>query len=227
MIELIEKRSAFKCLEVFSIPMRKIGAGITIGLLANLLVNGAHAQQQGAEETNDAATATVVVIETNVGDITAELFDQKSPLTVENFLSYVDSGHYNETIFHRVIPKFMIQGGGFNADMAEKPTGDPIENESKNRVYNERGTLAMARLPDPHSATSQFYINLKLNRSLDYRLGELGYAVFGKVIDGMHLVDSISLRKTHRIFGYDDVPVEAIVIKRIYRANDSSEKAGN
>lgn len=164
------------------------------------------------------AENTQVLIETNKGNILVELFDEKSPITVENFLSYVDKDHYDGTIFHRVIPRFMIQGGGFNTDMQERPSDEPIENESKNRIHNERGTLAMARTGDPHSATSQFYINVRMNISLDYRMGEYGYAVFGKVIKGMDVVDTISIQKTdYHATGHSDVPVEPITIQRVSR----------
>ncbi len=161
--------------------------------------------------------ATHVQISTSHGTITLELFDQKAPETVRNFLKYVDAGHYNNTIFHRVIPRFMIQGGGFTAEMHEKPTAAPIKNESKNRLHNERGTIAMARTSDPHSATAQFFINVRMNISLDYRMGQYGYAVFGKVIEGMDVVDTISIQKTGRRGMHDDVPEQAIFIKSISR----------
>ncbi|MFK8018233.1 MAG: peptidylprolyl isomerase [Pseudomonadales bacterium] len=160
---------------------------------------------------------TQVSIETNHGNILVELFDEKSPITVKNFLNYVDKKHYNGTIFHRVIPRFMIQGGGFDPTMTKRPTDPTIENESKNRIHNERGTLAMARTDDPHSASDQFYINVRMNISLDYRMGEFGYAVFGKVVKGMDVVDTISVQETTQRVGYNDVPKENIVIKSISR----------
>ncbi len=151
------------------------------------------------------------------GDITVRLFRDNAPVTVENFLSYVESGHYSGTIFHRVIPNFMIQGGGFTPDMTEKPTGDPIVNEAKNRLHNTRGTLAMARTSDPDSAAAQFFINHRNNLRLDWSPGNAGYTVFGEVTEGMHVVDSIALMKTGRMGPYSDVPEEPIIINEIVR----------
>ncbi len=158
-----------------------------------------------------------VVIKTSEGDITVRLFRDKSPVTVENFLSYVDSGHYSGTIFHRVIPDFMIQGGGFQPDMSQKDTGEPIVNESKNRLHNVRGTIAMARTNDPDSATSQFYINQRNNLALDWTPGKPGYTVFGEVILGMDVVDFIATAPTGQKGPYSDVPVEPILIEEIVR----------
>ena len=167
---------------------------------------------------DESATANpVVVIKTSDGDITVELFADKAPITVANFLSYVDSGFYNGTIFHRVIPNFMIQGGGFLPDMKEKKNSDPIINESKNRLHNTRGTLAMARTSDPDSATSQFYINQRSNLNLDWAPGRQGYAVFGEVREGMDTVDFIATAKTGNAKGMSDVPLQAIVIEEIVR----------
>jgi cyclophilin family peptidyl-prolyl cis-trans isomerase len=146
-----------------------------------------------------------------------ELFDEKSPKTVENFLAYVDSKFYDNTIFHRVIPRFMIQGGGLTEDMQEKPTRAPVINESKNRVHNERGTIAMARTSDPDSATAQWYINVRMNITLDYRMGTPGYTVFGKVTKGMDVVDTISVVKTQDFIVHQDVPVEPVIIKSVRR----------
>jgi cyclophilin family peptidyl-prolyl cis-trans isomerase len=158
----------------------------------------------------------VVVIETTMGNIKAELYPDKAPVTVENFLGYVDDKFYDGTIFHRVIDGFMIQGGGLTPEMREKGTRKPIKNEAGNGLKNERGTLAMARTNDPNSATAQFYINVKDNKGLD-RDGDpngVGYAVFGKVIGGMEVVDKIKAVKT----GAQDVPVETVVIKSVRRA---------
>lgn len=160
-----------------------------------------------------------VVIKTSEGDITLRLYRDKAPITVENFLSYVDAGFYDGTIFHRVIPDFMIQGGGFLPDMTEKPTDAPIENESKNRVHNTRGTIAMARTSDPDSATSQFYINQRNNLPLDWSPGKEGYTVFGEVILGMSVVDYIATAPTTTKGPFGDVPVEPIVIEEIVRVN--------
>ena len=158
-----------------------------------------------------------VVLETNLGDVTLELYPNSAPHTVSNFLAYVDSGYYDGTIFHRVIPRFMVQGGGFNQDMQQQATSDPVVNEAKNRLHNERGTIAMARTSDPDSATSQFFINLKMNLSLDWSASNPGYTVFGKVTDGMNVVDTMVLQPTGRVAGHQDVPVEPIIIEKAYR----------
>lgn len=163
-----------------------------------------------------------VVMQTSHGEMVIELFEKESPVTVANFLSYVDRKFYDGTIFHRVIPNFMVQGGGFTPDMQEKRTAEPIVNESKNRVHNERGTLAMARTNDPDSATAQFFINVRMNVALDYRMGEAGYTVFGKVIDGMATVDDIAVQETGMRGGLQDVPKEPVVIESIKRG-DSAE----
>ena len=162
-------------------------------------------QAQAAEDGNP-----VVVLETSMGNITVELDGAKAPKCTENFLKYVEKGHYNGVIFHRVIPGFMIQTGGMNPDMSEKGTDKPIRNESRNGLTNKRGTLAMARTANPHSATAQFFVNLKDNAFLDQ--GD-GYAVFGKVIEGMEVVDKIAGVRTTSKKGHDDVPVEPITIK--------------
>lgn len=160
-----------------------------------------------------------VMIRTSHGDITLRLFAERAPITVENFLAYVDSGFYKGTIFHRVIPRFMIQGGGMTERMAEKPTRDPIKNEAKNRLHNERGTIAMARTNDPDSATSQFFINVRNNFRLDWSPGNAGYTVFGEVIDGMYVVDSIAVEPTGNMMGHADVPVTPVVIKDVVRVD--------
>jgi cyclophilin family peptidyl-prolyl cis-trans isomerase len=158
-----------------------------------------------------------VVIKTNQGDITVRLFRDKSPITVANFLSYVDSGHYSGTIFHRVILNFMIQGGGMLPDMTEKEVGQPIVNESKNRLHNIRGTLAMARTNDPDSAAAQFFINQRTNLQLDWAPGKPGYTVFGEVVDGMSTVDYMASAPVTKVGGHGDVPVQPIVLKEIVR----------
>lgn len=158
-----------------------------------------------------------VVIKTNEGEITLRLFRDKSPITVANFLAYVDAGHYNGTIFHRVIPNFMIQGGGFLPDMTEKETGEPLVNESRNRLHNVRGTVAMARTTDPDSATAQFFINQRSNLQLDWSPGQEGYTVFGEITDGMAVVDYIASSPVQTVNGFTDVPTEPIVIREIVR----------
>ncbi|HLA81589.1 MAG TPA: peptidylprolyl isomerase [Thermoleophilia bacterium] len=156
-----------------------------------------------------------VLLSTSLGDITIELDPLKAPLTVENFLDYVKSGFFNGTIFHRVIPDFMIQGGGFTADMAQKPTKAPIANEADNGLKNDRGTLAMARTSEPHSASSQFFINLKNNSFLNHsaKTGQgWGYAVFGWVTGGMKVVDEIARVDTGKSGPHSDVPKTPVVI---------------
>ncbi|MBA7665958.1 hypothetical protein ES703_74033 [subsurface metagenome] len=155
-----------------------------------------------------------VKLETSMGDIVIELNEEASPITVKNFLRYVEEGFYDGTIFHRVIPDFMVQGGGFTADMREKQTHRPIVNEASNGLKNDRGTIAMARTSDPDSATSQFFINHKNNDFLNYAgRNKPGYTVFGKVVEGIDVVDAIAAVKTTRKGRYSDVPVEPVVIK--------------
>lgn len=142
-----------------------------------------------------AAPAPHVVLTTSFGDVEIELNQDKAPVSTQNFLKYVDSNFYNNTIFHRVIPGFMAQGGGFTAQMQQKPTNDPIKNEADNGLNNVRGTVAMARTSDVNSATSQFFINVKDNAMLDHGARDYGYAVFGKVVKGMDVVDQIETRR--------------------------------
>jgi peptidyl-prolyl cis-trans isomerase B (cyclophilin B) len=156
-----------------------------------------------------------VLFTTNHGNFKLELDAEKAPKTVENFLNYVKSGHYNGTIFHRVIDGFMIQGGGFEPGMNQKPTNDPIENEAKNGLKNEPYTIAMARTSAPHSASAQFFINVKNNSFLDYPGQDgWGYCVFGKVTEGTDVVDKIKSVKTTRAGMHADVPVEDVVIEK-------------
>jgi cyclophilin family peptidyl-prolyl cis-trans isomerase len=162
----------------------------------------------------------VVVMETNMGTIKIELFEDKAPITVKNFLSYVKDKHYDGLIFHRVIDGFMIQGGGFDSKMEQKKTKDPIKNESDNKLSNLRGTIAMARTNDPDSATSQFYINVKDNKALDRAEGQAGYCVFGRVTEGMDVVDKIKVVKTGTKMGFKDVPTEDVVIKSVKLAEE-------
>ena len=155
-----------------------------------------------------------VKLETSMGDIVIELNEEESPITVKNFLRYVEEGFYDGTIFHRVIPDFMIQVGGFTADMREKQTHRPIVNEASNGLKNDRDTIAMARTANPDSATSQFFINHKNNDFLNYSgQSKPGYTVFGKVVEGIDVVDAIAAVKTTRKGRYSDVPVEPVVIK--------------
>ena len=157
--------------------------------------------------------SNVVKLQTSMGDIVIELNDQAAPVTVKNFLGYVEAGFYDGTIFHRVIPGFMIQGGGFTPQMIQKKTLDPIINESKNGLSNKRGTIAMARSSNPNSATAQFFINHRDNDFLDYvDDSKPGYAVFGKVIEGMDVVNAIASIETTTRGGMEDVPVKPVVI---------------
>lgn len=163
-----------------------------------------------------------VVFETNRGDFVVELYPEKAPKTVANFLQYVDSGFYKETIFHRVINRFMIQGGGHTADMAEKPALAPIVNEAANGLKNEAGTIAMARTSDPDSATSQFFINLENNLPLNYQGNDpelIGYCVFGRVLKGMDVVREIGASPTMNVGPYYDVPKATVRIVQIKRNN--------
>ena len=156
----------------------------------------------------------LVTLKTSMGDIVLELYPDKAPLTVDNFIKYVKKGQYNGTIFHRVIDNFMIQGGGFDKDMKQKPTGPTIQNEAKNGLKNERYTVAMARLPDPHSASAQFFINVGDNAALDYPSRDgWGYCVFGKVVKGMDVVDKIKLVPTADAGMYQNVPLTPVVIE--------------
>jgi len=156
-----------------------------------------------------------VLITTNKGNIKLELDAEKAPKSVANFLDYVAKGHYDNTVFHRVIGDFMIQGGGFDATMKQKPTGATVENEAKNGLKNDKYTVAMARTSDPHSASAQFFINTKNNAFLDYPGQDgWGYAVFGKVVEGMDIVDLINKVKTGRSGMFSDVPSEPVIIEK-------------
>jgi peptidyl-prolyl cis-trans isomerase B (cyclophilin B) len=159
------------------------------------------------------------VFETNKGTIVIALDQVKAPETVANFKSYIESGFYNDTIFHRIIAGFMIQGGGFDENIDRKATKDSIQNEAYNGLKNEIGTIAMARTADPHSATSQFFINVGNNASLNHKAKQgngWGYAVFGKVIEGMDVVNAISLQKTTRRAGHQNIPVDTVLVKKAY-----------
>lgn len=176
-----------------------ISIALSLGLMANTIA------------------ATQVEFETSAGNFVVEVYADKAPKTVENFLKYVNDGFYNNTIFHRVISRFMIQGGGFERDLTEKATRAPIPNESDNGLLNQSGTIAMARTSDPNSATAQFFINLADNQFLNYTSPEpdyIGYCVFGKVVSGMDVVHKIGLVPTGNSRGFSDVPIKAIVIKQ-------------
>lgn len=187
--------------------MKKIMA--LLALFAVLAIAPGFAQAGNADP--------VIKLETTMGDIVIRLNERKAPITCANFVQYVKSGHYDGTIFHRVIKDFMIQGGGFADNMKEKPTHAPIRNEANNGLKNEKYTIAMARTKDPHSARAQFFINTRNNNFLDFKSqknGEWGYAVFGKVIQGQNVVDQIEKAATGRRAGHDDVPTEPVIIKK-------------
>ncbi len=164
----------------------------------------------------------MVIFETNLGSFTLELNAEKAPKTVASFLNYVNEGHYDSTIFHRVISNFMIQGGGFEVGMKQKTTNEPVENEANNGLSNTVGTVAMARTNDPHSASCQFFVNVKDNAFLDFTSETpqgWGYCVFGKVVEGMDIVEKIKQVKTSNKAGHQDVPVEDVVVLKAYETS--------
>jgi peptidyl-prolyl cis-trans isomerase A (cyclophilin A) len=159
----------------------------------------------------------MIRFETTLGDFTVELFEKEAPISAANFLAYIDDEFFDSTIFHRIVPGFVIQGGGFTEDMSQKRTKEAIKNEADNGLKNKRGTLSMARTSDINSATSQFFVNLKDNDFLDNSRGNFGYAVFGQVTEGMDVIDKIAATETGRKKGFDDVPVEAVIMKSVRR----------
>ncbi len=207
--------------------MIRIARSVTLVMLS-LFVMAAHAEQppaapvqpEAAEKTSRSScipmkAKPMVKLHTNHGFIVIALDPEKAPISTENFLGYVASGHYNGTIFHRVISNFMIQGGGFTEDMSQKPARAPIQNEAKNGLKNDPYTLAMARTSDPHSASSQFFINVGNNGFLNYPGQDgWGYAVFGKVIEGMDVVDKIKMVPTGDKAGYQNVPTDPVIIEK-------------
>ena len=196
--------------------MRKTRCSLFFGI-AVPLVAATVLWFSGAAQTPATAAAKggkpVVVLVTSLGDITLELEPEKAPISVENFLNYVDAGFYDGTVFHRVIPNFMIQGGGLTPNLSQKPTRPAIKNEAENGLKNDAGTIAMARTSAPDSATAQFFINLKDNDFLNHGVRDFGYAVFGHVTQGMDVVKKIGAVPT----GANDVPVEPVVIKHAKR----------
>ncbi len=165
----------------------------------------------------------MIVLHTTAGDITLELDHEKAPVSAANFLEYARSGHYDGTIFHRVINNFMIQGGGFEPGLKQKSTGNPIQNEADNGLANDTGTIAMARTMDPHSATAQFFINVNDNNFLNHTSKDAqgwGYAVFGRVTDGMDVINTIKECRTGSKMGHQDVPEEDIVIESVTVSDD-------
>ncbi len=193
--------------------MRQQGTALRCLAAAIFLFLGAVAFSPTAE----GGDRPVVTFSTSMGDIMIELLSEEAPVTTKNFLEYVDAGFFDGTIFHRVIPGFVIQGGGFTADMNQKPTRAPIKNEADNGVKNSRGTLSMARTSDINSATSQFFINLKDNAFLDHGTRDFGYAVFGRVVEGMDVVDKIAGVQTGNRGPHSDVPMEPVVTQTARR----------
>ena len=188
--------------------------GLSIIMCCSAFV--AHANQQLENKI-------MITMSTSMGEITLELDAEDAPITVDNFLSYVDSGHYDNTIFHRVIPGFVIQGGGMASGMQEKQTGTPIQNEADNGLKNLTGAICMARTNEPHSATSQFFINLKDNHFLDHTEkteGGWGYAVFGRVMSGMEVVEKVAAVDTGNVGNHSDVPLEDVVLEKVERVAD-------
>ena len=189
-----------------------VSTWLCMGLLLSSNILHATGTDQMTEKHQN---CEVAVLETTEGKIVLELDATKAPKTVENFVEYVKGGHYDGTIFHRVIQGFMVQGGGFDADLVQKPTKPPIVNEATNGLTNMRGTIAMSRTADVSSATAQFFINLVDNDFLNHRNtteSGFGYCVFGKVVEGMDVVDAIASKKTSTQAGFNDVPVEAVTI---------------
>jgi peptidyl-prolyl cis-trans isomerase A (cyclophilin A) len=161
----------------------------------------------------------MIRFETSLGDFTIKFFEKEAPVSVANFKAYVEEGYFDGTIFHRIVPGFVIQGGGFTEDMTQKKTKAPIKNEADNGLKNKRGTLSMARTNDINSATSQFFVNLKDNDFLDHSRGNFGYAVFAEVTEGMDVIDKIAAVATGRKKGFDDVPVDAVTMKSVQKAD--------
>lgn len=193
--------------------MTKLAKSMLSCIMLLCLINGSAFAEQNSTTTNK---NTMVTLKTNFGDIEIELNADKAPKTVENFLQYVKDGHYDGVIFHRVINNFMVQGGGFDADMKEKKSRGPIPNEASNGLTNDKYTLAMARTSEPHSASAQFFINTKDNDFLNFTSetqNGWGYAVFGKVVGGIDIVDKIEAVRTGQVGPYGDVPMEPVVIE--------------
>jgi len=200
---------------------------VFLGVGAVLAADNDKKTERAKDEKKAEGKLVKVKLETNMGEIILELNAEKAPVTVKNFLRYVDEKFYDGVIFHRVIKGFMVQGGGFAADMKRKETHKPIKNEASNGLKNNLGTIAMARTNNPDSATSQFFINHKNNNFLNYVKGKsAGYAVFGKVIKGMDVVNKIAAVKTRKYKGKADVPVEPVIIKKARVIKDKDTDTG-
>jgi cyclophilin family peptidyl-prolyl cis-trans isomerase len=201
-----------------------MSAGLPLSLFGLAVLFAA----DGGGSGTAAAANPRVVLETSKGPIVIELFAEQAPKTVANFLAYVDAGHYDGTVFHRVIPGFMIQGGGFTADMQQKTAREPVQNEADNGLKNRRATLAMARTNDPHSASAQFFVNLVDNRDLDHTSKSAagwGYTVFGQVVEGMETVDAVAKVSTGNRGPHQNVPVEPVVIESARRQGSAAPAA--
>ena len=199
--------------------MRKIVQASFITLFSFFIASGISAAEKTKEVKAEKKTEKVsnVIFETTSGVIEIELYPKKAPITVKNFLTYVDEGFYNGTIFHRIVPGFVVQGGGYTFDFTRKKTHDPIKNESDNGLKNDTATLSMARLPNPDSASSQFFINLKNNTPLDFNNGRHGYAVFGKVIKGFDVVKKIEKEPRGLHKAHPEAPNYAVIIEKAYQ----------
>ena len=191
--------------------LRTIAAGVV------LLVASACSASEEPRKPSAPGGKTLVTMKTSLGDVRIELDSERAPITVENFLTYVDDGFYDGTVFHRVIPNFMVQGGGFDSKMNQKSTRPSIKNEAKNGLKNETGTLAMARTSDPNSASSQFFINLVGNDSLNNSSRDFGYAVFARVVGGMDVVEKIAAVPTGNSGGHQNVPLDPVLLVSITR----------
>lgn len=198
-----------------AMKFRFLTRGAMLLLAVSLFNTHSWAQESAEADVEQSADNPTVVINTSLGSITLELYADKAPVSVENFIAYANEGFYEGTVFHRVISHFMIQGGGMTEDLKPKATRDPIVNEANNGLSNARGTIAMARTSDPDSGTSQFFINVQDNGTLDYNPTSPGYAVFGHVTDGMDVVDEIRFVETTSFPPYHDVPVTPVVIESV------------
>lgn len=210
---------------ILSIGASLVASVVALFFVANAMANH-HAEKSDKQSTTKSTPVKakeMVTLKTNMGDIQIELDSKNAPHTVANFLQYAKEGHYDGVIFHRVIPNFMIQGGGFDADMQEKKTRGPVPNEANNGLKNDKYTLAMARTSDPHSASAQFFINTKDNDFLNFKSetpSGWGYAVFGKVSGGTEVVDTIEKVATGQMGPYGDVPREAVIIESVVVSED-------
>jgi cyclophilin family peptidyl-prolyl cis-trans isomerase len=184
---------------------------------------GVAALPQAAAAETSKSTSPIVVIDTSKGVIKVELYPEEAPKTVENFLKYVEDGHYDDTIFHRVIAGLIIQGGGYTPELREKPTRKPIPLEAAIGLQNVRGTIAMARTASRNSATAQFFINVGTNKEFDRSADNFGYAVFGRVVEGMNVVDLIAKAQTSRRPPFDDIPILPVIIEKIRRVQPQTE----